>query len=528
MIVEGRIILVAADRSPNGSSVTRRQFLKAAGAMAVGATAGCRDRQLSDFDGADPSPPNVLFILTDQLRFDALSCAGSPVVHTPHLDRLAADGVRFTQATCSSPLCGPSRAALLTGMHLHGHSFPRNARISQPGISESFVTRDELFARAGYHTGYRGKWHTGRSHLECYQGGLRHYMDEYHEYLEARYGPPEAPDGMLVDRYTGWTYRPMPVDQMIRQAYEDGFHMRHHPEAGVYPFRAEDSLTAWTVDRSIEFLESVQGEAFNLTCSILHPHAPLCVTEKYFRLYDPAEMPMPTNIEDEFDYPNPEPVPTAIPLSEDGLGMLMSLYYSLVREVDDHVGRLLEALERTGQADNTVVVFTSDHGEMLGSHGNLSKSVFFEEAFRVPLLIRWPARIRAGSVIEEPATGADLAPTLLDLAGIDIPSHMHGRSLRAALFDESSHGPEFGYGSLGEDENLTRSFRSRETKLVLGRSRPQLYDLSSDPGETHNLLDPLRRKPVHVDRARQVLDALLGYLEETRDRGLEELRNTVM
>jgi arylsulfatase A-like enzyme len=269
----------------------------------------------------------------------------------------------------------------------------------------------------------------------------------------------------------------------------------------------------------------VQDRPFNITCSILHPHAPLCVTEKYFRLFDPAKMPIPANIEDDFDYPNPEPVPTAIPLSEDGLGMLMSLYYSLVKEVDDHVGRLLDALERTGQADNTVVVFTSDHGEMLGSHGNLSKSVFFEEAFRVPLLIRWPARIRAGTMIEEPATGADLAPTLLDLAGIDVPSHMHGRSLRAALLGGYSHAPEFGYGSLGEDEYLTRSFRSRETKLILGRGRPQLYDLSADPGETHNLLDPRRRKPGHVDRAREVFDALLGYLEETGDPGLDALRN---
>jgi arylsulfatase A-like enzyme len=392
-------------------------------------------------------------------------------------------------------------------------------------MTEGLVTRDEIFARAGYHTGYRGKWHTGSTHLECYEGGLRHYMDEYYEYLEARYGPPVAADGELIDRYTGWSYRPEPVDRMIREAYEAGFHMRHHPEAGVYPFQAEDSLTAWTVDRSIEYLEKVQDRPFNITCSILHPHAPLCVTEKYFRLFDPVKMPMPTNIEDDFDYPNPEPVPTAIPLNEGGLGMLMSLYYGLVKEMDDHVGRLLAALERTGHAHNTVVVFTSDHGEMLGSHGNLAKSVFFEEAFRVPLLVRWPARIRAGTVIEEPATGADLAPTLLDLAGIDVPSQMHGRSLRSALLGESSRSPEFAYGSLGEDEYLTRSFRSQETKLILGRGRPQLYDLLADPGETHNLLDPRRRKPEHVDRAREVLDAMLGHLEETRDPGLDELRN---
>jgi arylsulfatase A-like enzyme len=516
---------VSADRFPSGGSLTRRQFLKTTGAMAIGVTAGCRLRQPSDPESARLSPPNILFILTDQQRFDALSCAGNPVVHTPNLDRLAAGGARFTQATCSSPLCGPSRAALLTGMHLHGHGFPRNAGIAQPGISESFVTRDELFARAGYLTGYQGKWHTGNTHLGCYAGGLRHYMDEYHEHLQARYGPLTPADGELVDRYTGWTYRPLPVDQMMRRAREDGFHMPHHPEAGVYPFRPEDSLTAWTVDRTIAFLEEMPAGPFNVTCSILHPHAPLCVTERYFRLYDPAKMPMPENIEDDFDYPRPEPVPTALPLTDDGLGMYISLYYGLVREVDDHVGRLLDALERTGQADNTVVVFTSDHGEMLGSHGNLSKSVFFEEAFRVPLLIRWPARIRAGTVIEEPATGADLAPTLLDLAGIEVPGHLHGRSLRAALLGESSHAPEFAYGSLGEGEYLSRSFRSTETKLVLGRGRPQLYDLSSDPGETRNLLDSRRRKAEHVDRAHEVFDSLLGYLEDTQDPGLDTLQS---
>jgi len=492
--------------------------------MAVGVTAGCGARRPSDPSLGSRPPPSILFILTDQQRFDALSCAGNPVVHTPNLDRLAAAGARFAQATCSSPLCGPSRAALLTGMHLHGHGFPRNADITQPGMAGSLVTRDELFAQAGYLTGYQGKWHTGDTHLGCYAGGLRHYLDEYREHLLTRYELPAPAAGEPVDRYTGWSYRPLPVDRMMRRAREEGFHMPHHPEAGVYPFRAEDSLTAWTVDRTIEFLREMPAGPFNVTCSILHPHAPLCVTEKYFRLYDPAKMPMPTNIDDDFDYPLPEPVPAALPLTEDGLGMYISLYYGLVREVDDHVGRLLDALDATGQADNTVVVFTSDHGEMLGSHGNLSKSVFFEEALRVPLLIRWPAGIRAGTVIGEPVTGADLAPTLLDLAGVGAPDHMHGRSFRAALLGEPCRAPEFAYGSLGAGDNLARSFRSSETKLILGRGRPQLYDLSADPGETRNLLDSGRPIAKHTDRAREVFDALLGYLEETGDPGLDALR----
>lgn len=475
---------------------------------------------------ANAAPANVLFIMADQFRHDAMSCAGNPVVETPHLDRLAAGGVRFTDAVCSSPLCGPSRASLLTGQYAHGHRCWGNFEIKNPGgLPESAETFDEILAANRYHVEYHGKWHTGAANRSCYHDGLPYYLDAYHRYLEEQYPGRKKEAGEAVDRYTKWPYRPFPVDRMMAEALRRKLVMPHHNEAGEHTVPADKSLTAWTAARVVRFLESKPAQPFAITCSILHPHAPLIASPPYAKMYDPAKMPMPRVLDDEFTPPERRAIPKVLTLAPDGLGSYISLYYGLVKEVDDWVGRILAALDRANLASRTLVVFLADHGEMMGEHSRVSKMVFYEASIRVPLIMRLPGRIPKGRTSRAPATGADIAPTILDYCGIPVPRGMHGRSLRPAIENGKASGGAFSElappGGRGEEQRI---WRTAEWKLAFVRGKPYLYHLQEDPDETRNLLDARHRRQRWVDEAGRLRSAMLGRLEEMGSPELDRIR----
>jgi len=287
-------------------------------------------------DKAATKRPNVLIILADQLRYDVFSHRGDRVIDTPNLDRLAGEGVLMTDATCSTPLCGPSRACLLSGCYgFDGKYQYRNCETTEKGLwLEEITTVDEALAEAGYHVDYHGKWHTGREHLDCYEGDRRvfgHKIVDYNAHLVARYPKPPDDAEHKIDRYTRWPYRYWPVDDMMASAKSKGYQMPHDNEAGIIDVADQDTLTAWTASKTVKFLRSRPPTPFAVTCSILHPHAPLIANEKYATMYDPADMPMPPNIA--YTIEKSPPVPGALPADASGLGQFMALYYGLVKEV---------------------------------------------------------------------------------------------------------------------------------------------------------------------------------------------------
>ena len=443
--------------------------------------------------------PNVLVILVDQLRYDVFSHRGNRVIETPKLDRLAGEGVLLTDATCSTPLCGPSRACLLSGCYgFDGKYQYRNCETTEKGLWLGEITTvDEALAEAGYHVEYHGKWHTGREHLDCYKGGRRvfgHKLVDYDEHLAARYPRPPDDGEHKIDRYTGWPYRYWPVDDMMEAAARNGFQMPHHNEAGIIDVADEDTLTAWTASKTTRFLGSRPQTPFAVTCSILQPHAPLIANEKYATMFDPADMPMPRNVDHTIEK-NP-PIPGALPADASGLGQFMALYYGLVKELDDWVGKMLDALDSAGLAQDTLVIFTSDHGELMGSHRTLSKMRFFEESLRVPLIMRYPRAIAPGAKRDAAASGADVAPTVLDYCGVPALPQFHGRSLRGVI-DGEPPADEFAYS----DTRVAQCLRSREWKYVTKLDEPpQLYELGNDPYEMHNLLAerPVSREAISL------------------------------
>jgi arylsulfatase A-like enzyme len=505
-------------------TIPRRKFVAGMGAMGLAGYSRAFSNNTEKPQNQN-RPPNVVFIMTDQQRFDALSCAGNPVLSTPNLDRLAREGVRFSQATCSTPLCGPSRASLLSGQYMHAHRCPGNYPIERPGMPEDVTTWEEILHEKGYHCEYHGKWHTGKDNRGCYADGLPNYSKLYHQYLVDKYGEPEKAEGQAIDRYTKWPYEPWEVDRMMIRARQQKRSMPHHNEAGEYPFPCEDSLTAWTAKRAVDYIRTQPKGRFSLSCSILHPHAPLIATKPYSNKYDPAAMPMPQTMVDVFT-PERNAIPDVLKLTPDGLGSYISLYYGLVEEVDHWVGEILKALDETGLASNTMVVFTSDHGEMLGDHARVSKMVFYEEALRVPLLIRMPGKIKAGQVLDAPATGADVAPTILDYMGQAVPANMHGRSLRAEI-DGKGNAAEFAYGEITnrpKRPNWQRLIRSQEWKFIYKQEQALLYNLAKDPHETKNLLAKEHRSDRWVGKAESLKKELMGIMEETGNPTVDRIR----
>ena len=436
--------------------------------------------------------PNVLVILFDQLRYDAFSHRDNAVVKTPNIDRLAKEGIVFKQATCSSPVCGASRASLLSGSYAHdGKYITRNREIDQPTpfVFKGLKTIDELLDQDGYHVEYRGKWHAGNGHLEVYKTPehmFGHDISVYGEYLREKGYRRNTGEGYMRDAYTKWTYKAWEVDYMIGDGPKDPeYDIGHGHQVGVLEVKDEDSLTAWTVRKTLDFLDNAPKKPWALTCSVLQPHGPLIATEKYANYYNPAEIQLPKNLNS--SRVTRDGKKKAIPdkITPRGAKQFMAMYYGLVKECDDHVGKILDSLKKNGLDKNTLVILTADHGEFLAGHSFFGKGEFYEEALRVPLIMRYPKAIKAGQTTQSVATGADVGPTILDFCNVQKPDWMHGRSLKTVM-NGGTDSKEYAYGQIRNEQCL----RSTEWKLVIQKGKPTFFiNLKEDPMEIQNLLE---------------------------------------
>lgn len=511
---------------PNkNNSTLRRAFIRMASigfviAMAIAPGANAETTE------AENKRPNVVVIIFDQLRYDVFSHRNHEILKTPNIDKLAAAGVVFNQATCSSPVCGPSRASMLSGCYAYDGKFiTRNRELED---ESPFVfpikTIDELLDEDGYLVEYRGKWHCGNKHLDCYQTKehiFGHKLGSYTQHLEEEgYEKKPVGNGYLLDTYTQWTYRAWDIDYMIGKGPRDPeFNIGHSRQAGVIGVKDEDTLTAWTAQKTIDLLDSKPKEPFSVTCSILQPHGPLIANEKYAHLFKPEDMPLPKNMHSSRVPRDGKKAPIPDKISHEGVQQFTALYYGLVQECDDAVGDILAALKRNSLEENTLVILTADHGEFLGSHNNFGKGEFYEESFRVPLVMRYPGKIKPGTVSDSVATGADIGPTILDYCNVAKPEWMHGRSLRKVI-NGADDPVEYAYGQIRNEQCL----RSTEWKLVTNKSKPVMFfDLADDPLEMKNLLDD----PSNLTgKAQKRMDEMLSVLETKYKRGIVRSEKT--
>ena len=372
--------------------------------------------------------PNILLIHTDHQRFDALAAAGNREIQTPHLDRLAADGARLTHYFVQSSVCMPSRMSYLTGM------YPADLGVlgNGPALPDDAIPLPAMLRNYGYRSANIGKLHflphAARNHREIHPS---FGFDD----LEISDEP-----GCYEDAYRQWVRRLAP-DQLdgislglppaARQAHplmglhEDIRHPELRNDCNVGPFQARENLThtAFVGRQTCQWLRTFgPREPFLCVAGFYAPHSPWIVPQRYLDLYDPQALSAPP-------FP-PELSSRTAPYDDETIRRAKQGFYAAVTEVDYYVGQMLDTLEELDLARQTIVVFTSDHGEWLGEHLKYGKGYPAHDCIsRVPMLIRWPEGLSGGQVIDDIVEGVDVAPTLLELCGIPRPPHLAGRRM---------------------------------------------------------------------------------------------------
>jgi arylsulfatase A-like enzyme len=473
---------------------------------------------------ADTCGKNILFIICDQLRADYLGCYGHPGIKTPVIDRLARRGVRFTSAYCQSPVCVPSRASFYTGRYAYSHGVTWN---NVPlNVSESTI--GDYLRPLGHRVGLVGIIHIDPDRAGMERLGIRSDTPQGDLVAQAGFEPWERDDQLHPDEAADTDFA---YNRYLRaRGYEgrnpwhshtysasgpdgellSGWQMRHaHLPARV---REEDSETAYLTDRAIEFIADSAGTPWCLHLSYMKPHWPYMAPAPYHRMYAPDDVLPANRAAGELD--DPHPVVRAFMNHEDSRSFqdedrrrhVIPTYMGLISQLDTHIGRLLDFLERTGQIDDTLIILTSDHGGYLGDHWLGEKYLFHEESVRIPLIVVDPAPeadALRGTACDAFVETVDVLPTLLDWLGRPIPAHvLEGHSLLPLLrtgtpptwrdMVVSEHDYAFLQArlDLGLPPSGARSYmvRTREWKYVLFEGfRPQLFDLQQDPRELVDL-----------------------------------------
>ncbi|MEN8724809.1 MAG: sulfatase [Lentimonas sp.] len=420
-----------------------------------------------------PQAPNVLFLISDDLN-TALSGFGHEQCLTPNLDRLAQDGVQFESMHCQYPVCGASRASIMSGLYPYTNRTLGNGGTLR-GNMPDVVTLSQAFMNEGYYAGRVSKiYHMGIP-TEIIDGTA--HSDDPDSWDEAF--NMTAPEQNAPGEKTNWS-----PNNQTSQAF-----------VGVVSSAGDlEHADGMAAEKAIELLDEVKEKPFFLAVGFVRPHVPLVAPEKYFYLYDQDDMQAPFFPENDLD-----DVPQIIRdyksnkeygvTSESHKGLLTA-YYASVSYMDAQVGRVLDALEAKGLKDNTIVVFTSDHGYLLGHHGKYQKQHLFEEATRVPFIISVPwMAAEHGKGTSQLTELIDLYPTLTDLAGVPAPASLQGTSLRPLLEDTYSavwtKDAVFTISRAGGESLRTEDWRF--TQWGFGKSGMELYDLHQDPGEFTNL-----------------------------------------
>ncbi len=424
--------------------------------------------------------PNILWYCTDQQRFDTIRALGNPYVETPTVDALVADGVSFTHAYCQSPICTPSRASFMTGMY---PSRVHNCRNGNECFAGHPPLISKLIAEAGYDCGLIGKFH-----LQSSGHRTEPRLDDGYRYWKFSHAPRD--DWEHGHDYADW----------VRSRGGDLDALRHH-EHHLPP---ELHQTTWASERAVEFITQGRNQPWFLTINIYDPHPPFIPPRAYADRFDPEKMPGPyfrdSDIQQQEKLSGVAFQTLARRPSEFDGKRVQALYYAMIAQIDDQLARTLDCLDQTGQRGNTVVVFTSDHGECLGDHGLLYKGCrFYEGLVRVPLIFGWPGQIRSDLKSDALVELLDMSSTLLDLTGVEQPPHMQGKSLLPIMRGEASpdHHRDFVRSEYFDalDESFLERPRDARTSRAAGPfdgAVPRPEDAAKSV-ESHPFPTPFRR-----------------------------------
>ncbi len=443
--------------------------------------------------------PNVLLIISDQLHH-------ASAARTPNLDRLAAEGVRFTQAVCATPFCSPTRASFMTGLYPHAHGITNNVRDPERGLDPRLPFTETALMENGYTCRQFGKWHLGE----------RSRIPAYRDQPESGYR--ETEEAPRRGENVGRNRLHVVMTEAVRRANAayDGSGARN-TLIGRIDLAPETMVESRITDEAIRELGHLAEKPFFMTVSLPAPHAPWEIGEPYYSLHPRHEIPLPENRR----FVEPADRGTAAwrfgqLLGDEGIREWRGVYRGLVSMVDWNVGRLLTALRRHNLDRDTLVLFTADHGDMQGGHGCYDKTTYsmYEETTRVPWVMRWPGRLPPGKQVRTQVGTCDLKPTILDYLGIQGRGESHGASVRPYVEgQEDLERPIFSERERGQ-QHFQRMIRTREWKYCFASNgASQLYNLANDPGETRNVVGEAA-----AQAARRRLHAALGeWMRATGD-----------
>ena len=465
------------------SGATRRDAIRSLAGGAAAFLTRC---------GSDAPRPNILLVMTDDQQHGQMSCAGHSLLDTPNMDRLAVEGARFSNAYCTNSLCAPSRASVLTGCYSHIHGIRGNSEKADAveNLDPDLPTFPQLFREAGYRTGLVGKWH------------LR-----------------QQPQG-----FDEWKILP-----------GQGVYFDPDFLIGGKPSKESGYATDITTDFALDFLRRTGSQPFCLLYQHKAPHRPFTPAPRHARMFEEVDWPKPPSYHDDYatrrvaaeaedmrfevslagDYPD---LPRGLSPERQREWIFQRFvkdHHRAVYGVDENLGLVLDYLDSTGLAEDTLVLYTTDNGYFLGEHGWYDKRFMYEPALRIPLLIRYPRLVGAGLVPDRPALNVDIAPTLLDFAGIPMPEGMQGRSLRPLLDGDppedwreavlySYYENSWAFREMAREQMTDPSFqfwtphrvgphrgvRTDRYKLIEYYGEEdywELFDLQEDPDELRNL-----------------------------------------
>lgn len=452
-------------------------------------------------DGQIQSPPNILWICGDDHAPYVIGAYGNTQVRTPNLDKMAAQGMRFDRAYCNSPVCTASRQSFLTGR------YPRTIGVTQlkTPLSDREVTLAEVLKEANYDTGAIGKMH--------FNSNLKHGFDlrldnpQHNEWLRAK-GKSLVPSGVQVQ--PPWKPFVDPAQIWLNSL--------------CLPLNVVDAEMAGSYfrEQAVRFLQERGKRPFFLMVSFTEPHSPFHFPVEYRDRHRRAEFKAPAaGPEDDWQIPE-----VFHRLTDEDKQGIIAAYYTSAEFLDKNIGLVLEALEKSGEAENTLVIYTGDHGYMLGQHGRFEKHCGYEPAVRSPLLVRFPGKVQPGQSSKALVEFIDIFPTVLEFAGLPVPTNVQGKSLAPLLSGKLNQHRDRVFIEYSENEEAY--IRTDRWKFIYGTGKRlrrdgyatrqplpgrtvQLFDLDRDPDELTNLA----QRPEHARRVEDFTTQLADHLKRT-------------
>lgn len=435
----------------------------------------------------DPPPYNLLIIQTDEHHFSTLGCYGGRIVGTPHIDSIAAKGAKCTAFYATSPVCSPSRATLVSGL------YPQKTPVVTNNIplDDSIVTFAELLRRKGYATGFAGKWHLDGN------GKPQWAPERKFGFEDNRFMFNRGHWKKLVDT---------PEGPQVGSKNKNG-----RPNYDLNGADEKTFTTDWLSDKAMNFIREHKDQPFCYYLSIPDPHGPNRVRPPYDTMYADTPVPIPVSLNRK-----PEQIPAwgkPAGVTAKQLQNLMRQYYGMVKCIDDNVGEILDTLKEQGVSERTIVVFTSDHGDLCGEHGRLNKGVPYEGSARIPFVITCPGKIEPGTVVTQALGTVDFLPTVMSLMDVEVPHQVDGRDASALFAGEDIDWEDIAFVRATSGGSWV-SAHSADYKLVYSANEePWLFDLQNDPNELTNLAG----RAEHADTLKSMTEKLAAYGKQHND-----------